>query len=96
MAKRKNKTTLDDRAQSLFFFFLVFRYIFITLWVAELAIIGFLDEISAIDTEDITSVSKKLTDLLSKINDSTGKAMTSIFYFILFYFRNQWPKNVTY
>ena len=84
MAKRKNKTTLADRARSLFFFFLVYIYIFINLWVAESAILGFLDEISAIDTEDITSVSKKLTDLLSKINDLTGKAMTSVF--ILFYF----------
>lgn len=44
----------------------------INLWLVEVIIIDLLEEINAIVTENITSESKKLIELLSKISEITG------------------------
>jgi hypothetical protein len=49
----------------------------------ETVILSLLDKISAIDTEDITSESEKLSELLSEITESTGVNMAKVFF--LFY-----------
>ena len=56
----------------------------INLWLVEAIILDLLEEINAIVTENITSESKKLIELLSKISEITGVNMTKVFYFILF------------
>lgn len=56
----------------------------INLWLVESIILDLLEEINAIVTENITSESKKLIELLSKISEITGVNMTKVFYFILF------------
>lgn len=46
--------------------------------LVETVIIGLLDEIGAITTEDIRSGSELLTQLFSKISESTGVTITKV------------------
>ena len=82
MAKRKNKSTIEAREKSKFSYY---SYTYIDSWVlVETVLLSLLDSIGAIVTEDITSGSERLTELLLKITESGfwskyNKGMFSIF-----------------
>lgn len=76
MAKRKNKSTIEAREKSKFSYY---SYTYIDSWVlVETVLLSLLDSIGAIVTEDITSGSERLTELLLKITESTGVNITKV------------------
>ena len=56
----------------------------------ETVILGLLEIIGAITTEDITSGSERLAGLFSKITDSTGVNITEVCFLFFYFFYNRW------